>query len=92
MFLTLNIYFLNQKITFLTINKNVYKITLTEVLPLEKDVIYLLLSTSINIFTIISTDFINMEFGISSVYKGNDENIGKPVEAALYKDDAWTNI
>lgn len=30
--------------------------------------------------------------GVTSVYKGNSDNIGEPVEAYLYKDGAWTLI
>jgi N-acetylneuraminic acid mutarotase len=45
-----------------------------------------------NIFPFINTDTVRAEIGVEKVYKGNENNEGEPVEAALYKDGAWTTI
>ena len=45
-----------------------------------------------NTFPIINTDTAKVEVGVKEVVKGNSENIGEPVETALYKDGTWTNI
>ena len=45
-----------------------------------------------NIFPIINSDVAKVEIGVELVYKGNADGIGEEVEAALYKDGAWTTI
>ena len=45
-----------------------------------------------NIFRFINTDTVKAEIGVDKVYKGNADGHGELVEAALYKDGAWTNI
>ena len=45
-----------------------------------------------NAFTIVSNDTTTIESGVAKVYKGNENNEGEPVEAALYKDGAWVTI
>lgn len=46
-----------------------------------------------NIFPIIkSNNGIEIEIGVNAVYKGNADGVGEPVEAALYKNGAWTNV
>jgi hypothetical protein len=45
-----------------------------------------------NLFSLVNTDSINVEIGVSNVYKGNADGIGEQVETALYKDGTWTNI
>lgn len=49
-------------------------------------------NTENNIFALINTDTVKAEIGVDKVYKGNAQSIGEEVEAALYKDGAWTNI
>lgn len=51
-----------------------------------------LVSSANNTFEIISNETVCVESGVSKVYKGNADGIAEPVEAALYKGDAWTNI
>jgi N-acetylneuraminic acid mutarotase len=43
-------------------------------------------------FPIINAKSAKIEIGVDSVYKGNEEGKGEEVEAALYKDGAWTTI
>jgi N-acetylneuraminic acid mutarotase len=45
-----------------------------------------------NIFTFINSSAVRAEIGVERVYKGNEDNGGEPVEAALYKDGSWTKI
>jgi hypothetical protein len=45
-----------------------------------------------NIFPFINTDTVRAEIGVDKVFKGNENNEGEEVEAALYKDGAWTTI
>lgn len=48
-------------------------------------------NTQSNLWNAISDD-IRMNIGISEVYAGNGYDIGKPVEAYLYQNEAWTLI
>lgn len=41
---------------------------------------------------LINTDTVKVEIGVDKVYKGNADGIGEDVEAALFKDGAWTTI
>ena len=45
-----------------------------------------------NVFTVASAADTKIEIGVSDVFKGDSENIGKLTEAALYKDGTWTTI
>lgn len=45
-----------------------------------------------NSFPVINESNAKVEIGVNKVYKGNIEGIGEEVEAALYKDGAWTTI
>ena len=45
-----------------------------------------------NRFPLINTEAVKVEIGVSAIYKGNADNIGEYVEAALYKDGEWTTI
>ena len=58
----------------------------------ETGLLYVTSHTDVNLWSILKTDSMNVEIGIDSVYKGNDEGIGEEVEAALYKNNTWTNI
>ena len=45
-----------------------------------------------NTFPIVNGDTIKIELGVKSVFKGNADGVGEPIEAALYKDGTWTTI
>lgn len=45
-----------------------------------------------NTFPIINGDTTKIELGVKSVFKGNADGVGEPIEAALYKDGTWTTI
>ena len=45
-----------------------------------------------NPFFVVNGDKTKVEFFVKEVYKGNADGIAEPVESALYKDGAWTNI
>ena len=45
-----------------------------------------------NTFYIINTDALKVEIGAEKILKGNEYGHGDDVEAAIYKDGAWTNI
>ena len=45
-----------------------------------------------NAVPIVKAGGFEVEIGVDSVYKGNAEGIGEPVEAALYKDGEWATI
>lgn len=45
-----------------------------------------------NTFQLINADSAKVEIGVDSVFKGNAEGKGEPVEAALYKDGAWKTL
>lgn len=61
--------------------------------PLVNDgSLYVKPSTEENIFPIVKAGGMSVEIGVDTVYMGNAEGIGEPVEAALYKDGEWTTI
>ena len=45
-----------------------------------------------NMFRIVNTQTVRIDIGVKSVFKGNTENVGEEVEAALYQDGEWVNI
>lgn len=45
-----------------------------------------------NMFPIVQSNNIKIEIGVNAVYIGNEDGYSEIVEAALYKDGAWTNI
>lgn len=45
-----------------------------------------------NTFPIVNGDTTKIELGVKSVFKGNADGVGEPIEAALYKDGTWTTI
>ena len=58
----------------------------------EEGSLYVKPSTEDNIFPVVKTGSMSFEIGVDSVYKGNAEGIGEPVEAVLYKDGEWVTI
>lgn len=69
-----------------TINKFIVKF------PLQTNTLHIQSTTAENIFTMIDTGNIAMQIGVKEAYIGNSEGYAEKVEAALYKDGAWTNI
>lgn len=51
-----------------------------------------ILSALQNYFSIVKTDNIDVELGISGVFKGNADGIGEEVEAALHNGTSWVTI
>jgi hypothetical protein len=49
-------------------------------------------TSSSNIFNLINTDTIKAEIGVKAVFKGNADNIGEQVEAALHNGTNWVTI
>ena len=45
-----------------------------------------------NIFNLINTDTAQVEIGVNAVYKGNADDIGEQVSAALHNGTEWVNI
>ena len=63
-----------------------------ESLALSKDTLQIIPNDKMNVFHLINIDTIRVEIGVQTVYKGNANNEGELIEAALYKDGAWTTI
>ena len=63
-----------------------------EQVKLTEGKVQIVQSLSKNIITLFNQEATNVKMGIDAVYKGNSDNIGEPVEAYLYKNDAWTLI
>lgn len=61
-------------------------------LALDAGKLQLYPSLSMNLFQFINTPSVKAEMGVEMVHKGNKNNESELVEAALYKDGAWTNI
>lgn len=59
---------------------------------LESEELHIVLSESNNLFKLVNTGLCEVEIGFDSILKGNEDGIGEPVEAALYKDGAWTTV
>lgn len=55
---------------------------------LEQNQLLMVASTTKNIFDLLP----NISIGVDKVYKGNANNEGERVEAALYQNDTWTTI
>lgn len=51
-----------------------------------------ILSALRNYFSIVKTDNIDVELGISGVFKGNADGIGEEVEASLHNGTSWVTI
>ena len=49
-------------------------------------------SISSNKFMMMDRGSIQVEMGVNMVLKGNENDAAEPVDAALYKNDAWVNI
>ena len=49
-------------------------------------------SISSNKFMMMDRGSIQVETGVNMVLKGNENDAAEPVDAALYKNDAWVNI
>lgn len=60
--------------------------------PMESGLIAILQAKTGTIFPIIDTETARLEIGISSVLRGNEENVAEEVEAATYKDGEWVTI
>lgn len=70
---------------------NVYSLA-TPVPYVEEGSIYVKPTTEENIFPVVKAGGMTVEIGVDSVYKGNAEGIGEPVEAALYNGNEWETI
>jgi N-acetylneuraminic acid mutarotase len=75
-------------------NISVKEVTTATDFPLAENDMFIRIPTTAtdNIFYLVNTENVKIENGIQTVYKGNADGIGEPVEAALYKNGAWTNI
>ena len=58
----------------------------------QEGTLYVKQTTEDNVFPVVNAGGMAVEVGVDTVYKGNAEGIGEPVEAAIYKDGAWTTI
>ena len=68
-----------------------FKLAVTKVL-LDKDTLQLKPTLDKNKFSLIGSESLSIAIGVDSAFKGNENNEAEPVEAALYKDGAWTTI
>jgi N-acetylneuraminic acid mutarotase len=59
---------------------------------LAENVIQIYPTLGTNMFRIVNTPATRVEIGVSSVFKGNAEDVGEKVEAALYRDGEWKII
>jgi hypothetical protein len=58
----------------------------------ENGLLVIIQRSSGNVFSLINTDVARVEIGVGAIYKGNANNEGEQITAAIYKDGAWTNI
>lgn len=70
---------------------NVYSLA-TPAPSIPSGSLYVKPSTEDNIFPVVNSDGMSVEIGVDTVYKGNAEGIGEPVEAALYNGNEWQTI
>jgi hypothetical protein len=74
-------------------NQRVYKFYAPLVdIVVNNNIMHICSDPLADLVTIINTDNISIDIGVSDIYKGNSDNIGKKVEAYLYKNDEWTLI
>lgn len=75
------------------ITDSVYVFNKNTIVPsIKADSLYVKPNTDGNLWSMMKSSGINVQIGVDSVYKGNADGIGEPVEAALYKDGTWTPI
>lgn len=60
--------------------------------PLDNGLVQIFGTIGTNTFKILNTETVKATIGVKEVYKGNANNEGEKVEAALYKDGEWQTI
>lgn len=83
-------YLFGGKIGNLT-SEDIYKFEALSML-LAENVIQIYPASGTNMFRIVNTPTVRLEIGVESVFKGNAENVGERVEAAIYRDGEWQTI
>lgn len=74
-------------------NQHIYKFYTPFIdIAVNNNVMHICSDPLADLVTIINTDNISIDIGVSEIYKGNSDNIGELVEAYLYKNGAWTLI
>ena len=66
--------------------------TIKKLPMVDENSLFVKVSPNATVFPIINTEAAKIEVGIGGAYKGNANGIGEKVEAAIYKNDTWTNI
>lgn len=70
----------------------ILKFNASVAVALNPNEVQILSTLETNNFPLIDTEAVKVEIGVRKVYKGNADGVGEPVEAALFKDGAWTTI
>lgn len=63
-----------------------------ESMPLDNGTLKICAAIGVNPCQIVNTDTFKAAIGVKEVYKGNADNEGEKVEAAVYQYGAWTSI
>lgn len=88
-----NVYLLGGYVVKSTVSYDIYRYGTGIVVSLDNGVVQIKGGTTEkNLFSFINTDTVTAKIGVERVYKGNKDGEGERVEAALYKDGAWTTV